>query len=82
MQANVFHLGPKLNAVLMAVGAGLLLSSVACDLMKEVLKLSSLLLITDSCFLGPAAFMLGDMILDRMGAAQRKGPKDFKGTVD
>ncbi len=72
--AYVARPGPKLNAVIMAAGAGLLLGSVAYDLIEEALKLTSLLLVTASFFLGSATFVIGDLLLDRMGAAQRKDP--------
>ena len=41
--AYVSRPGPKVNAVVMAAGAGLLLGSVAYDLIEEALKSSSLL---------------------------------------
>lgn len=65
---------PRANAVIMAVGAGLLLGSVAYDLIEEALRSSSLLLVTGAFFLGSAAFLIGDLLLDRMGAANRKDP--------
>jgi ZIP family zinc transporter len=72
--AYVFRPSPKVNAVIMAVGAGLLLGSVAYDLIEEALKSSSLLVVVFSFFLGSAVFVVGDLIIDRMGAAQRKDP--------
>ena len=72
--AYVSNPSPRLNAVIMAAGAGLLLGSVAYDLIEEALKSSSLLLVIASFFLGSAAFVIGDLYLDRMGAAQRKDP--------
>jgi len=72
--AYVARPGPRLNAVIMAAGAGLLLGSVAYDLMEEALKSGSLLLVAASFLLGSAAFVAGDLILDRMGATQRKDP--------
>lgn len=65
---------PRLNAVIMAAGAGLLLGSVSYDLIEEALQASSLLLVTGAFFLGSAAFLLGDLLLDRMGGAKRKNP--------
>ncbi|MDJ0872028.1 MAG: hypothetical protein QNJ87_09670 [Gammaproteobacteria bacterium] len=72
--AYVARPGPKLNAVVMAAGAGLLLGSVAYDLIEEALKLTSLLWVIASFFLGSAVFVIGDLLLDRMGAAERKDP--------
>jgi zinc transporter, ZIP family len=65
---------PRLNAIIMAAGAGLLLGSVAYDLIEDALRSSSLLLVTGAFFQGSAAFLIGDLLLDRMGAAQRKDP--------
>jgi len=65
---------PRLNAVVMAMGAGLLLGSVAYDLIEDALHSSSLLLVTAAFFLGSGAFLIGDLLLNRMGAAKRKDP--------
>ena len=43
--AYVSRPGPRLNAVIMAAGAGLLLGSVAYDLIEEALKLTFLTLV-------------------------------------
>ena len=72
--AYVSRRGPKVNAVVMAAGDGLLLGSVAYDLIEEALKSSSLLWVAASFFLGSAVFVIGDLVLDRMGAAKRKDP--------
>jgi ZIP family zinc transporter len=72
--AYVSRPGPKLNAVVMAAGAGLLLGSVAYDLIEEALKANPLLRVAASFFLGSAVFVSGDLALDRMGAAKRKNP--------
>ena len=72
--AYVARPGPRLNAVVMAAGAGLLLGSVAYDLIEEALKLTSLLWVIAAFFLGSATFVIGDLVLDRMGAAERKDP--------
>jgi len=72
--AYAAKVGPKVNAITMAAGAGLLLGSVSYDLIEEALKSSSLLWVAFSFFLGSAVFVIGDLVLDRMGAAQRKDP--------
>ncbi len=72
--AYAAQLGPKINAITMAAGAGLLLGSVSYDLIEEALKSSSLLWVAFSFLLGSGVFVLGDLVLDRMGAAQRKDP--------
>jgi zinc transporter, ZIP family len=63
---------PRLNAAVIAVGAGLLLGSVANDLIEDALRSSSLLLVTAAFFLGSATFLIGDLLLDRLGAAKRE----------
>jgi ZIP family zinc transporter len=68
------HPSPRLNAVIMAAGAGLLLGSVAYDLIEDALQSSALPLVTGAFFLGSAAFLTGDLWLDHMGAAKRKDP--------
>ena len=72
--AYLFRPSPRLNAVVMAAGAGLLLGSVAYDLIEDALRSSSLLLVTVAFFLGSAAFLIGDLLLNRLGAAKRKDP--------
>lgn len=72
--AYVARPGPKLNAVIMAAGAGLLLGSVAYDLIEEALKVGSLPIVAASFFIGSAAFVFGDWLLDRRGATNRKDP--------
>lgn len=70
--AYLFRPGPKLNAIVMAAGAGLLLGSVAYDLIDEALDASSLLWVAAWFFAGSAVFVAGDYVLDRMGADKRK----------
>ena len=72
--AFVSRPGPKLNAVVMAAGAGLLIGSVSYDLMGEALKSGSHLVVALAFFLGSASFVLGDWYLDRRGAKHRKDP--------
>lgn len=72
--AYVSKPSPKLNAVVMAAGAGLLLGSVSYDLIEEALKSSTRSWVAFSFFLGSMVFLLGDLVLDRMGAANRKDP--------
>ena len=72
--AYVFRPGPVLNAVIMAAGSGLLLGSVAYDLIQKALDASSLLWVAIWFFAGSAVFVVGDLILDNMGANKRKNP--------
>lgn len=66
--------GPRLNAVVMAVGAGLLLGSVAYDLIEEALQASSLVWVAVNFMMGSAVFLVGDLLLTRMGGNNRKDP--------
>ena len=72
--AYLFNIGPKLNAIIMAAGAGLLLGSVSYDLVEDALEASSLDWVAMWFFAGSAVFVAGDLLLDRMGASQRKSP--------
>lgn len=72
--AFVARPGPKLNAAIMAVGAGLLLGSVAYELIEEALEAGSFLVVAGAFVLGSAAFVVGDGLLDRQGAKHRKDP--------
>ena len=72
--AYVFRPGPKLNAVIMAAGSGLLLGSVSYDLVEEALATSPLAWVAIWFLAGSAVFVVGDLILDRTGANKRKNP--------
>ncbi len=72
--AYTFRIGPKVNAVIMAAGSGLLLGSVSFDLIEEAVTVSSLLWVVIWFFAGSALFVVGDLVLDTMGANQRKNP--------
>ena len=74
MLAYLFRPGPGLNAVIMAAGAGLLLGSVSYDLVEEALGAAGFLWVALWFFAGSAIFVLGDVLLDRMGARKRKNP--------
>ncbi len=67
--------GPRVNAFVLAVGAGLLLGSVAYDLLEDALKSAALPLVTLWFFLGSAVFILGDWLLVRSGGQGRKNPE-------
>ena len=72
--AFLFRPSPRVNGIIMAAGAGLLLGSVAYDLIEDALRSSTLPLVTVAFFVGSALFLAGDLLLDRMGAAERKDP--------
>jgi zinc transporter, ZIP family len=59
--------------LVMAFGAGVLLSAVAFELVEEAFAESGLLRdVTLGLFAGCAVFSLGDALIDRMGGADRK----------
>jgi ZIP family zinc transporter len=64
--------GPRAIAVVMAVGAGLLIGSVAFELVDEALKTTEVGLVGLFTLVGAATFTLGNRWLDRRGAGGRK----------
>lgn len=73
--ALVAYLGsPSRNlvAIVMALGAGLLIGSVAFELIEDALDVAEVGRVGVYTLLGAAAFTLGDWILDRQGAGDRK----------
>ena len=59
-------------AVVMALGAGLLIGSVAFELIDEALKIAEVGRVGLFTLVGAATFTLGNWYLDRKGAADRK----------
>ena len=66
-------------AVVMALGAGVLLSSVAFDLMDEAYKVGGLDAAAPGLLLGAAVFYLADREVNRRGGDRRKNPGDRQG---
>jgi ZIP family zinc transporter len=66
-------------AVVMALGAGLLIGSVAFELIDEALKVAEVGRVGLSTLIGAATFTLGNWYLDRKGAGDRK---DASGAQD
>ena len=62
----------KLIAVVMALGAGLLIGSVAFELIDEALKTADVAKVGLFTLLGAATFTAGDWLLDRRGGGDRK----------
>ena len=68
-----FNLGNKLLGVIMAFGAGTLISAVAYELIFEAMKLGkSTGYPAFGLFAGALTFLFSDMLIERMGAANRK----------
>ena len=64
--------GPKLIAIIMALGAGLLIGSVAFELVGEAQKTADVWRVGVFTLVGAATFTLGDWWLARRGAGDRK----------
>jgi zinc transporter, ZIP family len=66
--------GRRLIAVVMALGTGLLIGSVSFELVDEALKTSTVAWVSLLVLVGAMVFSLGDSLLDRRGASERKDP--------
>jgi ZIP family zinc transporter len=64
--------GPKVIAVVMALGAGLLFGSVAFELIDEALESAEVAYVGLFTLIGAATFTVGNRVLDRRGGGQRK----------
>jgi zinc transporter, ZIP family len=62
----------KLIAVVMALGAGLLIGSIAFELIDEALKSAEVATVGAYTLVGAAAFTLGNWYIDRRGGGDRK----------
>jgi ZIP family zinc transporter len=62
----------KFIAVIMALGAGLLIGSVAFELIDEALKSAEVARVGLFTLIGAATFTLGNWVLDKRGAGDRK----------
>jgi ZIP family zinc transporter len=62
----------KLIAVVMALGAGLLIGSIAFELIDEALKTAAVARVGLFTLIGAATFTLGNWLLDRHGGGDRK----------
>ena len=69
----------RLMAVVMALGAGVLLSSVAFELMEEAYRIGGLDAAAPGLLLGAAVFYLADREVNRRGGERRKNAGDRQG---
>jgi ZIP family zinc transporter len=72
--AYLLQPGRVVIAAVMAVGSGLLLGSVAYELVDDALETQSLWSVAAAMLVGAGVFALGDWIIDHRGGAQRKDP--------
>ena len=66
-------------ATVMALGAGVLISSVAFELMDEAYQMGGFDASALGLLLGAVAFFFADMAVSRKGGARRKNPEDKQG---
>ncbi len=69
----------RLMAVVMALGAGVLLSSVAFELMEEAYRIGGLDAAAPGLLLGAAVFYFADREVNRRGGERRKNAGDRQG---
>jgi zinc transporter, ZIP family len=72
--AYVFKPDPKLTAIVMALGSGLLIGSVAYDLVADAQSSISITTVAISLMAGAIVFVLGSRALERRGSS-RKNPQ-------
>ena len=72
--AYVFKPGVRLVALVLAIGAGLLIGSVSFSLVGDALEEGDLGTVAAALVLGAVTFVAGDWWLDRRGAEGRKAP--------
>ena len=70
--ALAVDLNRRTLGVVMAFGAGVLISAVAYELVQEAFDTSATLSVALGLFAGCAVFAIGDWAIDRMGGDQRK----------
>ena len=73
---------PRLTAIVMAVGSGLLIGSVAYDLVAGAQLSISIVPVALSLLCGAAVFVLGSRLIDRRGGGHRKNPTGEASTSD
>jgi zinc transporter, ZIP family len=66
-------------ATVMALGAGVLISSVAFELMDEAYQMGGFDASALGLLLGAVAFFFADMAVNKKGGARRKNPEDKQG---
>ena len=67
--------GRRVIAVVMALGTGLLIGSVAYELVDDALEHQAVALVALQVLIGAGAFTLGDWLLARGGGEMRKDPE-------
>lgn len=73
--AYAFRPAPRVTAAIMALGSGLLIGSVAYDLVDDAAGSLNVLIVSITLIFGAGVFVLGSRLLERSGARQRKHPR-------
>jgi ZIP family zinc transporter len=63
---------PKFIAIVMALGAGLLIGSISFELIDEAIKSTEVAIVGVYTLIGAAAFTVGNRVLDKRGGGDRK----------
>lgn len=66
---------PRVTAAIMALGSGLLIGSVAYDLVGEATASLGIIAVSVTLMAGAGVFVLGSRLIERAGARQRKHPQ-------
>lgn len=78
--AYVFRLRMQVVAVVLALGAGLLIGSVSFSLVDDAIEEGDFDTVAVALLLGAIVFVAGDWVLDRRGAGDRKDPSGAQAT--
>lgn len=62
----------RVLGLIMAFGAGVLISAVAFELVEEAFETSGSLVVASGLLAGALTFYVGDVLIDRMGGSERK----------
>lgn len=72
--AFVLRPGPRVNAVVLGLGSGILIGAIAYELVEDALTVQSLPQVAAFLLLGSAVYVLGVKLLERRGVRHRKNP--------
>jgi ZIP family zinc transporter len=72
--AFVFRPGPRFNALVLAVGSGVLIGSVAYELVEDALRVQSFVQVATFLLIGSGVYVVGVRLLARQGVRHRKNP--------
>jgi ZIP family zinc transporter len=72
--AFVLRPGPRLNAVVLALGSGVLVGAIAYELVEDALKVQSFAQVALFLLLGSGVYVAGVLSLARRGVRHRKSP--------